>query len=162
MIRAVRDLFQRKNARNRDMDSIQNTIYNEPTGSQKNINIEPVIRDVYVANTSIDFGSYVKVAAGSISYDMVCNGREHSPTNAYRKGDIVTSGGQVYVAVVNIKAGKAFDGTDTDGDWTRVAPQTISGIPVTGGATVCVGKYHNSISVGGFIVDDSSTFSRVE
>ena len=160
MIRAIRDLFQRKNKITRDEESIQNTIYNEPSGSQKNINIEPVIKDVYVANAQTEFGDLIKVTAGG-TYSQTCIGKDHSATNDYRRGDLAVSGGSVYVCAQDHSA-RAFDASAETGLWTRVAPETITGIPVTAGQTVCVGKWHNSISLAGFLVDDSSTFSKVE
>lgn len=162
MIRSIKDFFQRKNTKrgNRDQDSIQNTIYNEATGSQKNINLEPVIKDTYTANQQVEFGALVKVAADG-TYDQICVGKDHSDSEDYRLGQIVTSGGDVYICTVPHKA-EAFDASADTGKWTKVAPATISGIPVKAGQTVCVGKYHNSISVAGFLVDDSSVFSKVE
>jgi len=151
--------FQRKLRQVWDMEHIQNIIFNESAGAQKNFDVEPVIAAPYVAGDQVAFGSYIKIAAGP--YDVDCVGKAHDANVEYRLGDLVTSGTNVYVCSVAHKA-RAFDDTPDTGLWKKVAPKTITGIPVEGVSNVTVGKYHNSISVAGWLIDDESTFSKVE
>lgn len=154
LVQGIRNKIQRMFRMTWDVDYIQNGIYNNAAGSQKSLNIEPVVKSIYTANLQVDFGAYIKVAAGTTSYDQACVGKAFSASSTYRIGDVVTQGGNVYVANFDIKSPKAFDSQD----WKLVAPESITGIPVFGGATVCTGKYHNSISVNGFLIDDDSFF----
>jgi len=104
------------------------------------------------------FGSYVKVTLGGV-YSQECVGKAFSAAyDKYRRGDVVTNGGFVYVANQDIEHAHAFD----VGEWTKVAPAVIAGIPVNAGDIVCTGKYHNAISVAGFEVLDETTYRKVE
>lgn len=156
-VTGIKEMFKRKLAKVLDMDYIQNNIYNDASGAQKNFNVEPVVKDTYSANDQVEFGSYIKVAAGTTAYSVACVGKAHSASSDYRLGDLVTQGGRVYYCTVAHKA-QAFNADN----WRNVAPATIASIPTTGGAVVCVGKYHNSINVAGFIIEDDSTFSKSE
>lgn len=156
-LRKIKEIIQWSLRQVWDMDHIQNVIFNESTGAQKNINIEPVVKDTYTANLQVPFGSLIKVAAGTTAYTMACVGKAHSASADYRRGDLVVQAGRVYIAAVDHRA-KTFDAAD----WVDVAPATIAAIPTTGGAVVCTGKYHNSINVAGFLIEDSSTFSKAE
>jgi len=156
-LRKIKEIIQWSLRQVWDIDHIQNVIFNESTGAQKNINIEAVVKDTYTANLQVPFGSLIKVAAGTTAYTMACVGKTHSAAANYRRGDLVTQAGRVYIAAVDHKA-KTFDADD----WVDVAPATIAAIPTTSGAVVCTGKYHNSINVAGFLIEDSSTFSKAE
>jgi hypothetical protein len=161
-IKKVKEIFQRKLRQIWDVDHIQNVIYNEASGSQMNLNVEAVVRDTYTANASVQFGTYIKVAAGTTAYTVDCVGKAYDTayTN-YRRGDLVTNGSDIYIANQDFTSGIAAGTFDAE-KWVRVAPKTIASIPTTAGAVVCVGKYHNSINVNGFIVDDTSFYSKVE
>ncbi len=155
----IKNVIQRVFKMTWDMDYIQNAIYNDRTGAQKGMNIEPVVTGVYVANAQVAFGSYIKVAAGTTSYGVDCVGKAHSASDVYRRGDLRTEAGFVYIANQDITDAHAFDA----GEWTKVAPKVIAAIPVSGDAvTVCVGKYHNAISVAGFTIDDETKYMKVE
>lgn len=157
-IRKMKNVIQRSLARVWDLEHIQNVIYNESSGSQKNFNVEPVVVSAYTANDQVPFGTYIKVAAGTTAYSVACVGKAHSASSTYRRGDLVTQAGDVYLAHIDILSAHAFNAEE----WVKVASATISTIPVSGGATICVGKYHNSINVAGFIVDDESSYRKVE
>jgi len=154
-VKQILNAWQRSFKKVSDVDEIQNCIFNEAAGVQKVMNIEPVIKDVYSANDSVPFGSYIKLASGTTDYTVSCVGKDHNPNSKYQIAQIVVEGGQVYVANKDIKNPKAFDVQD----WTRVAPATIAGIPVDGASTICVGKWHNSINVSGFLVEDDTTIT---
>jgi len=71
----------------------------------------------------------------------------------------VTNGGSVYLATRDNITG-TFDATD---GWRKVADSTVAGIPAVVGDVVSTGRWHNSISVAGFLVDDESEiqYSRI-
>lgn len=152
VVTKIKNAWERVFKQVKDVDHIQNCIYNEAAGSQKGINIEPVIKDVYTANTQVEFGAYIKLAAGTTVYTVSCIGKDYSATATYRIADIVVQGGRVYQANQDINHPGAFDAAK----WTDVAPAVIAGIPVDGVATISVGKWHNSVNVGGFLVDDDT------
>jgi len=153
----IKNVIQRVFKMTWDMDYIQNAIYNDATGAQKGINVQPVIKKAYAANEQVAFGSYVKITGGGV-YSQVCVGKAHSASSTYRRGDLVTTGGNVYIANTDITNAHAFDSDE----WTKVAPATIAGIPNAVGDVVCVGKYHNAISVAGFLCEDETTYRKVE
>lgn len=154
----MRNIIQRVFKMTWDMDYIQNAIYNDKTGAQKGLNVEPVVKSVYTAGGQVPFGSYIKVAAGSTAYGVDCVGKAFSALDTYRRGELRTNGTDIYVANQDITNAHAFDA----GEWTKVAPKTIAAIPVSGGQTVCVGKYHNAITINGFLVDDETSYRKVE
>jgi len=154
--KAAKNVMMRNTSYNWVSDDIQNLIFNHAVGAQKNISVEPVIKSTYTASDIVPFGSLVKLNAAATSYNMLCLGRAFSGASSYRIGNIVTQGGNIYIANVDIQIGHAFTATE----WILVASATISGIPVTGGSTVCVGKYHNAVSEAGFLVEDDSTFGQ--
>lgn len=157
-IKKVLHIVQRKLKQIWDMEHIQNVIYNEAAGAQKNITVEPVVKRATIANEQVGFGAYVKVAAGTTAYGMDCLGKAHDAGATYRRGDIVTQGTDVYVANQDIRDAHAFDA----GEWTKVAPKQILAIPTYGGAVVSTGKWHNAITVAGFLLDDESLYKKVE
>jgi len=153
----IKNIIQRVFKMTWDMDYIQNAIYNDAAGAQKGINVQPVIKKAYAANEQVPFGSYVKITGGGV-YSQVCVGKAHDPAKTYRRGDVVTEAGDVYVANQDITNAHAF----AAGEWTKVAPATIAGIPNAAGDVVCTGKYHNAISVAGFLCEDETTYRKVE
>lgn len=157
-IKKVLHIVQRKLKQIWDMEHIQNVIYNEAAGAQKNITVEPVVKKATLANEIVGFGAYIKVATGTTGYGMDCLGRAHDPNKTYRRGDIVTQGADIYVANQDINNAHIFDAEE----WTKVAPKQILAIPTYGGAVVSTGKWHNAITVAGFLLDDESTYRKVE
>jgi hypothetical protein len=155
---SIKNLIKRKFKKTFDMDQIQNGIYNEYSGAQKGMNIQPVVKSAYAANDQVEFGSLIKITAAG-TYSQICTGKAYSTSyEHYVRGSIVTNGGRVYVANQDFQPNIAAGAFDSD-KWTDVAADTIAGIPNAAGDVVCVGKYHNSISVNGFLVEDDSTFT---
>lgn len=161
-MKKIKEIFQRKLRQVWDSDHITNVIYNEATGAQMNIEVEPAILNTYVANTQLEFGAYVKLNAGATSYDVDCIGKAYDSTyKNYRRGDLVTENNSIYIANQDFISGIAAGTFDAD-KWTKVAPKTISGIPAKGGALICIGKYHNAINQNGFTIDETSFYSKME
>lgn len=161
-MRKIKEIFQRKLKQIWDLEHIGNVIYNEAAGAQMNLNVEPVVINTYTANTQVDFGSYIKVAAGTTAYSVDCVGKAYDTTYTnYRRGDLVTQGSDIYIANQDFVSGVAAGAFDAE-KWVKVAPKTIASIPTTAGAVVCVGKYHNSINVNGFLVHDTSFYGKME
>lgn len=159
-IRRIKQLIQRVFDITWDIEHIQNSTYNHPTGTQKNMTVQPVIKSAYAADTPVEFGSLIKITAGG-TYAQKCLGKAYdSGYEHYRAGSIVTNGGFVYVANQDFQSGIAAGAFDAD-KWTKVAPDTITGIPNAAGDVVCTGRYHNAISVAGFLVEDDVTFRVV-
>jgi hypothetical protein len=236
-IKKIKNIIQRVFSMTWDMDYIQNAIYNDASGSQKGITVEPVIKALYTPNEQVSFGSYIKIVgstlgifgpgqvaglttdvtvtadfagtAGNITltadsiddvddliatwnganptntvtltsgdgtqvptvdivlatgvdssttYGVDCVGKAHSASDTFRMGEVRTNTTFVYVANQHITDAHAFDADE----WTKVADKTITGIPIATGQIVCVGKYHNAITVGGFTVLDETTYRKTE
>ena len=79
-------------------------------------------------------------------------GRAYDVAKTYKQGDIVTNGGFVYMANQDQITG-AFDAAK----WGKKAATTIAAIPCPANSVISTGRWHNSISVAGFIVDDESS-----
>ena len=154
----IKNIIQRVFKHTWDMDYIQNSIYNDAAGAQKGINVQPVIKKAYAANEQVAFGSYVKLTNGG-TYAQKCVGKAHDAGyDKYRRGDLVTNGGFIYVANQDIEHAHAFNADE----WTKVADEIIAGIPCLAGDIVCVGKYHNAIDVAGFLCLDETSYRKVE
>ena len=69
----------------------------------------------------------------------------------------VSTGSSVYVC--DIAESKTAVGTFDSEEWTKVALALISGIPNVAGDVVTTGRWHNAISVAGFVVEDESEIS---
>lgn len=152
LVQGIKNKIQRAFKMTWDMEHIQNGIYNDAAGSQKGLHIQPVPKSTYTGGTQVGFGSYIKISAATGTYDMTCVGKAYSAASSYRIGDVVTQGGDVYVAFLDIKNPEAFNADH----WKKVAPASITGIPHVLGDTVSTGRYHNAISVNGFLIDDDS------
>ena len=160
-IRKIKNVIQRVFSMTWDIDYIQNAIYNQSSGAQKGMNVQPVVKETYAANRQLPFGSLVKITTGGV-YSQICTGKAYDIAyEHYRRGEIVTNGGLVYIANEDFQSGIAAGAFNAE-KWAKVAAVTIAGIPNAAGDVVCVGKYHNSISVAGFVVDDETTFRKVE
>lgn len=156
-IKKIRHLIERVFEKTWDIDHIQNAIFNQYTSSQKGMQIQPVIKSAYVANTQVEFGTLIKITTAGV-YSQKCVGKAYDATyKNYRRGSIVTQGGFVYIANSDFQSGVPA-GTFDSSRWTKVAPDTISGIPNAAGDVVCTGKYHNAIDVAGFVVEDDISF----
>ena len=154
-------VFSRSSSKSHDSASVDNSVYNEAAGGNKVIVIQPDIKGLYVANSPIGAGKLIKIAVAG-TYDLVMAGKAFSAATAYKKGSVVVNTGSVYVCDI-AESEKAFGAFDPE-QWTKVAPATIAGIPNAAGDVISTGRWHNSISVAGFIVEDDTNIglSRVQ
>jgi hypothetical protein len=154
-MKSVFELFKRQIRSDvKDTHSINNEVYNEPSGANKIMIVEPVVVAPVLATALLPFGSYVKVTG--TSYTLQLLNKAHNPAVKYRRNDMVTQAGRVYVAEVeNI-------GAFNIEQWRDVAPATVGPITVVAGSVVCNGKYHNNINAAGFLVDDDTEILKVE
>lgn len=129
------------------MEAIQ---HNDPAGAKKVIVIEAPVARATLANENVGGGRLVKIAAAPYGLDMV--GRVYDSAQTYQKGDVVTSGSFVYLAQEDKITG-AFDATK----WRKVADKLITGITSTAGNVVSTGRWHNAVTVAGWLIDDDST-----
>lgn len=125
--------------------------HNEATGAKKVIIVQPDIKDAYVANTPVGAGKLIKITAAG-TYNLVMVDRDYDPTKSYNLGDIAVNGGRVYMAQADKITG-VFDPSN----WRDMAPATITGIPNVAGDVVTTGRWHNAISVAGFLVEDDTS-----
>lgn len=132
-----------------DLGSIETIKYNDPAGADKVIIIEPVIKKAVLASEVVGSGKYVKVTGASYTLDLI--GRTYDPAEKWQKGDVVAQSGDIYLAMQDNITG-AFDATK----WKKVAAKQIGPIAVQAGSVVCTGRWHNSVTVEGFLVDDES------
>lgn len=153
IVQGIKNKLQRAFKITWDVDHIQNGIYSDAAGAQKGIDIQPVPKKATLANEQVPFGAYIKIGAATGTYNMDCIGKEYDATKKYRIGNVVTVGADVYVAALDVNIPEAFDSNK----WVRMADKVISGIPHVIGDTVSTGRYHNSISVAGFLIDDDSS-----
>ncbi len=140
----------------KDPASILNEVFNEASGSNKMMIVEPVVLSPVIATTQIPFGSYVKVTGTTYTLDLL--GKAHDPSKPYARNSIVTTGGNIYAAETDIVA-KAFDVAD---GWKFLATKTVGPVTILAGAVVCVGKYHNCVTAVGWLVDDDSEIRKTE
>jgi hypothetical protein len=134
---------------NQDLGSIDAIKYNDAVGADKVIIVQPTVVRATTANEQVGAGKLILIAAGP--YNLVMAGKAYSSSNQYQKGDIVVDSGNVYMANEDKITG-TFDATK----WILKAPATITGIPCSANSVVSTGRWHNSISVAGFLVDDDS------
>lgn len=135
-----------------DLGSIDAIQHNDAVGAKKVIVVQPTPSRPYTANEPVGAGRLILIAA--TSYNLIMAGRAYDPTASYQQGDIATNGGLVYLCQQDQVTG-AFDATK----WTSKAPDTISAIPCNANSVVSTGRWHNSISVAGFLIDDESHIS---
>ena len=140
----------------KDPASILNEVYNEPTGSNKVMIVEPVVLSAVISTTQIPAGSYVKITGTTYTLDLL--GKAHDPSKPYARNSIVTTGGNIYVAETDIVA-KAFAVAD---GWKLITTKTVGPVTVVAGSVVCVGKYHNCVTAAGWLVDDDSEIKKME
>lgn len=133
-----------------DLGSIDAIQHNDAVGAKKVIMVEPTIVRATLASENVGAGRLVKIGSAQYGLDMV--GRAYNPANTYQQGDIVTNTTYVYMAQADGITG-AFDASN----WRKVADKTITGIHSSVGAVVSTGRWHNAITVAGFLCDDEST-----
>ena len=109
-----------------------------------------------MASSPIGAGKLIKVTLGGV-YSLEMIGRDFSAVTPYKKGNVVANGTKVYVC--DIPEGTIALGAFNSEQWTAVADKTIAGIPCVAGDVIPTGRFHNAISVAGFIVEDESEIS---
>ena len=139
----------RKTNANQDLGAIESIVYNDAAGAKKIIIVEPVVIRTVTGAENIGPGKYVKVTGTSYTLDLV--DKAYSASSQYQKGDVVTESGNVYLAQQDNITG-TFDASK----WSRVAIKSIGPITITAGSVVCTGRWHNTVSANGFLVDDDS------
>jgi len=135
--------------KNTDPASIEVIEYNEASGSRKVMIVEPVVKKAVIATDSYSFGSFVKVTG--TAYTLDCLGKAYNVALVYNRNSLVTNGGFVYLAQEDGITG-AFDATK----WIKIADKVVGPVTVTAGSVVSCGKYHNSVSAIGFLIDEDS------
>jgi len=139
----------RKTRANQDLGAIESVSYNDAAGAKKFIPVQPAFTKATIAGEAVGAGKLVKISVAT--YTLELKNKVHSAASTYQKGDIVTTGGFVYVSNQDI-APEAFD----SGKWNEVATTTVVGIVAAVGDIVSTGRWHNSVSVAGWLVDDDS------
>lgn len=145
---------KRKITVEQDLGAIEALKYNDAIGGIKMMVIQPVIKKAVGINEIVGAGKLVKITGTNYTLDLL--GKAYSATSKYQKGDVVTNGGFVYLCNEDNVTG-AFDATK----WILKADKTIGPIPINAGETVSTGRWHNSVSVAGFLVDDESEIPYV-
>lgn len=132
-----------------DLGAIPAIRYNDAAGADKIIIVEPVVVKAVAAVDIVGSGKYVKITGNTYTLDL--KGRAYDPTKTYQKGDVVTETTDIYLCLEDRVTG-TFDASK----WRKVAPKTVGPVAITAGSVVCTGRWHNAVSVAGFLVDDSS------
>lgn len=132
-----------------DLGAIDAMKYNDAVGADKVIIVQPTPTRAYSANEQVGAGKLILIAA--TSYNLVMAGKDYNAANTYAKGDVAVNGGFVYLATQD-----KITGTFDASKWRQVAPSTISAIPCNANSVVSTGRWHNSISVAGFLIDDET------
>lgn len=145
----------------KDLGAVGSEVYNEAAGANKVMIVQPDIKGPYAANTKIGQGRLVKITAAGV-YSLVATGIDYDPTASYVYGSVAVQDGSVWV-MSESKLNQVVTGTFDAQYWSKVAPAVIAGIPNAAGDVVSTGRWHNSINVAGFIVEDDTAirFNRV-
>jgi hypothetical protein len=139
----------RKADSRQDLGAIQAIAYNDAGGSMKMIMIDAPIKRAVAGGENIGAGKYIKVEDTSYTLDLL--GKAHSTSVVYKKGDIVTQTTDVYMALED-----NFSGTFDASKWRKVAPKQVGPIAIVTGTVVTTGRWHNSVTTAGWLVDDES------
>lgn len=137
-----------------DIGAIQSIKYNDQAGADKVMIVEPVVQKPVGAGEIVGAGKYVKVSGTSYTLDLL--GRAYDSALTYYKGDVVSEGSNIYQANQDNITG-TFDASK----WTLKAPKQVGPVSVTAGSVVCTGRWHNSVSVAGFLVADESDIKHI-
>lgn len=130
-----------------------NNLYNEAAGASKVMIVCPDIAGPYVGGTGIGAGKLIKITAAG-TYSLTMENKAHDIATPYQKGMVVTEAGGVWVC--SPEQGSTVTGAFDAQYWNRVADAVIAGIPNAAGDVVSTGRWHNAISVAGFVVEDES------
>lgn len=137
-----------------DLGSIAAHRWNDTTGADKVIVVEPVVKRAVLANEVVGAGQLVKVTGTTYTLDLL--GRAYDVAKTYQKGDVVTSGAVVYLAMQDQITG-VFDATK----WKNVAPKQVGPVTIVAGAVVGTGRWHNTVTGAGFLVDEDSQIPHI-
>lgn len=132
-----------------DLGGIEAISYNDAAGAKKVIVVDAPVKAAVAINEIVGNGKYVKITGTSYTLDLL--GRAYSAALMYNKGDVVTESGFVYMATEDKVTG-TFDPTK----WRKVADKQVGPVTVVAGTVVTTGRWHNTVSVAGFLVDDES------
>ena len=133
------------------MDAIQ---HNDPAGAKKVMIIQPSVVRATTAGENVGPGRLVLIAA--TAYGLACIGRDYSATLKYQKGDVAVNSGSVYMANED-----GITGTFDASKWILKAAAIISNVNAPTNSVVTTGRWHNSVSVAGFLVDDDSSIDYI-
>lgn len=145
---------QRSISTKQDLGAVDAIKYNDAVGADKVIVVQPTVVKATLANENVGAGKLVLIAAASYGLDLV--GRAYNSSNVYQKGDVVSETADVYLALQDGITG-TFDATK----WKRVAAKAIASIPCPNPSVVSTGRWHNAVTVAGFLVDDDSSIDYV-
>lgn len=145
---------QRNTSTRQDLGNIQAIKYNDAAGADKMIIVDPPIKRAIVGSEIIGSGSYAKITGTSYTLDLL--GRVYDTSITYQKGDVVSQGTDIYLAQAD-----QITGTFDPLKWQKVAPKQIASIPCLAGAVVTTGRWHNTVTVVGFLVDDESLIKHI-
>lgn len=132
-----------------DISSIDAIQHNDPVGAKKVIVTQPTVVRAVAASESVGAGRLVLISATSYGLDMI--GRVYDPSKVYMKGDVASETADIYLALEDNITG-TFDASN----WKKVAAKSIPGIPCSDPSVVSTGRWHNAVTVAGFLVDDDS------
>lgn len=133
----------------KDLGGIEAANYNEATGSRKEMIVEPYVIRAVAANELIGQGRMVKVIGTSYTLDLL--GQDYDAGRVYNRGELVAQTGSIYRATETGITG-TFDTTK----WIKVADKVVGPIAIEAGSTVTTGRWHNTVTVQGWLVDDES------
>lgn len=139
----------RRTRAKQDLGAIDSIKYNDAAGADKVIIIEPVVKRAVGAGEGVGAGKYVKVTGTTYTLDLV--NKAYDTGKTYNRGDIVSETATIYMAQEDGITG-TFDTTK----WRAVAPKQVGPVAITAGSVVCTGRWHNTVTGAGFLVDDES------
>lgn len=143
----------RRTQAKQDLGAIESIKYNDAAGADKTIIVEPVVSRPVLASEIVGAGKYVKVTGTSYTLDLI--GKAYDTGITYQKGDVVSQGTDIYLSMNDNVTG-AFDADK----WKKVAPKTVGPVAIAAGSVVCTGRWHNSVTEAGFLVDDESDITH--
>jgi hypothetical protein len=132
-----------------DLGAIEAIAYNDAAGAKKVIIVEPPVIKAVLASENVGPGKLVKVTGASYTLDLL--GKAYDAGATYQRGDVVTNGASVYMAQQDNITG-AFDASL----WKEVADKVVGPVTIAAGTIVSTGRWHNTVTGAGFLVDDES------
>lgn len=132
-----------------DISAIDAIQHNDPVGAKKAIIVQPTVVRATLASENVGAGKLVLIASATYGLDLV--GKAYNASQTYMRGDVVSETASVYLAMEDRITG-AFDASK----WKKVADKAIAGIACPNPSVVSTGRWHNAITVAGWLVDDDS------